>query len=266
MKQIPSSSLLIATYNWPEALEASVRSAFRQTSLPKEIIICDDGSGDATKELVQKLKDESPVPLIYMWHPDEGFQLATIRNKGIALASGDYILQVDGDVILHKDFIKDHLNNAADGVFFSGNRFYLSPDRSSKILSKPFKRMRIYPKLAKDSWAQLRIPFLQKFMADRYRKSYHYVIGCNLGIWRKDLIAINGYDESFTGWGSEDWDLAIRLENSGVGLRLLRFGGIQFHIFHQENQRSNVSENGSRALQHLHDKVTRIEKGVDQYL
>ena len=112
MKPFPSCSLLISTYNWPEALEVTIYSVFAQSRLPDEIIVCDDGSAATTKEVIDRLKKLSKVPLIHVWQPDEGFQLARIRNKGLAIAGGAYILQIDGDIILHKHFVRDHLLQA----------------------------------------------------------------------------------------------------------------------------------------------------------
>ncbi|MCC9138816.1 glycosyltransferase family 2 protein [Pontibacter silvestris] len=266
MKAIPSCSLIITTYNWPEALEASVRSAFHQTLMPKEIIICDDGSTESTKQVIDSLKKISPVPLIHMWHPDNGFQASMARNRGIAVASGEYIVQIDGDILLHKDFIKDHALNAEPGTFYAGNRFYLSPERSKKVLAERGKITQFVPEFSKNSWRQLRIPLLQKIMSRYYKRGYNYVISCNLAVWRKDLIDINGYDESFVGWGYEDWDLAIRLLNKGVTLKFIRFGAIQFHIFHHEKARDSVNVNRTRALQNIKDKTIRIKQGVDQHL
>lgn len=265
MKAIPSCSLIITTYNWPEALEVSVHSAFHQTLMPKEIIICDDGSTDATKKVIDRLKKISPVPLIHMWQPDNGFQASKARNKGIAVSSGDYIVQIDGDVVLHKDFIKDHAYNAKPGTFFSGNRFYLSPEHSQRVLAERGKIRQFVPELSKNSWRQLRIPILQKLMSKYYNKGAKYIIACNLAVWREDLLDINGYDESFVGWGFEDTDLGIRLLNKGIKLKFIRFGAIQFHIFHQEKPRDSVNVNYTNALQHLHDKTIRVRQGIDQY-
>lgn len=101
-------SLIIATYNWPEALELSLMSALNQSQLPNEILVADDGSTEETKQLVEKYKAISKVRLLHVWQEDEGFRLAKIRNRAIAACTGDYVIQVDGDIIMHPDFVKDH--------------------------------------------------------------------------------------------------------------------------------------------------------------
>ncbi|MFZ5797313.1 MAG: glycosyltransferase, partial [Thermodesulfobacteriota bacterium] len=89
-------SLVITTYNWKEALEASLRSSFQQTVLPSEVIVADDGSRSDTGDLVAQLAANSPVPIIHSWQEDKGFRLARSRNRAIAKARGEYIILVDG--------------------------------------------------------------------------------------------------------------------------------------------------------------------------
>ena len=105
-----NTSLVVTTYNWPEALELCLLSVLRQSVRPDEVIVADDGSGEPTRARLEELQTTYPLPLRHVWHPDEGFQLSRIRNRALAVARGDYILQVDGDVMLHKHFIQDHLN------------------------------------------------------------------------------------------------------------------------------------------------------------
>ena len=117
-----STSLIISTYNRSDALELCVKSVLRQSLLPDEIIIADDGSKEDTGELIHQLAASSEVPIIHVWHEDLGFRLASIRNKAIAKASKEYIIQIDGDIVLHKDFVKDHVRFAKKGSFVTGSR------------------------------------------------------------------------------------------------------------------------------------------------
>ena len=100
-------SLIISTYNWPEALDLVLKSVLRQTTMPSKVIIADDGSKAETRLLVEEYKKIFSVPLIHVWQEDNGFRLATIRNKAISNSNFTYIIQIDGDVILNKNFIKD---------------------------------------------------------------------------------------------------------------------------------------------------------------
>lgn len=266
MKNYPTCSLIIATYNWPDALHLCLLSAFRQSIPPTEIIVCDDGSHDNTRQLIDRLRPLCPVPLVHLWQPDEGFQLARIRNKGIKAATADYIIQIDGDIILHRHFVKDQLANARPGVFYSGNRYYISPEESARLLANPTPEIHLPLHLNKNSWRRVRLPILQQIM----RRHYHWpdahfnVTGCNMAFWRQDLLAVNGYDESFTGWGWEDTDLTLRLKHCNIRLAFLRFGAIQFHLHHQESRLNKNTENYHRTMTTLTDKRTHCEQGIIQ--
>ena len=131
----PRVSLLVTTYNSPRYLELSIRSIFNQRRLPDEILVADDGSGEETRLLVEELAAESFVPLRHIWHPDKGFRLSAIRNKAIEAANGDYIIQIDGDIILHPAFVLDHMRIARKGSFITGSRVLLTKETTDEIIS-----------------------------------------------------------------------------------------------------------------------------------
>ena len=93
-------ALIISTYNWPRALSLCLDSVMKQSVMPTEILIADDGSDSSTREVVKHFESLSPVPLRHIWHEDRGFRAAAIRNKAIAASRSDYVLLVDGDMIL----------------------------------------------------------------------------------------------------------------------------------------------------------------------
>ena len=115
-------SLIISTYNWPEALELVLLSVKHQVVYPLEVIIADDGSKEDTRFLIETFQKKIPVPLLHIWHDDVGFTKSIILNKAIAKAKGNYIIQVDGDCILHKDFVKDHFNSTEERTYLYGSR------------------------------------------------------------------------------------------------------------------------------------------------
>ena len=108
-------SLLISTYNWKEALSLCLYSAFAQTVKPAEILIADDGSREDTRQLIDEMRAKTDIPIVHVWHEDKGFRLSAIRNRSIEKAKGDYIIQIDGDIILDRHFIADHLELAEKG-------------------------------------------------------------------------------------------------------------------------------------------------------
>jgi glycosyltransferase involved in cell wall biosynthesis len=129
-----SASLLISTYNRPDALELCLKSILRQTVQPFEVVICDDGSTAETKDLITKYQEQTSIPIIHVWQPDDGFKVGQIRNKGIAQVMSNYVIQVDGDIIMHKHFIKDHLAICREGFFTTSSRVLLSEKNTVTLL------------------------------------------------------------------------------------------------------------------------------------
>lgn len=126
------TTLLITTYNWPKALELVLYSVLHQHVMPDEVVIADDGSTEETKKLIDRYAVKMPVPVIWVWQEDKGFRRTSILNKAIAKATGDYIIQVDGDVVLSSHFVEDHIEMAQKGCFVCGSRVLLSAQISKK--------------------------------------------------------------------------------------------------------------------------------------
>lgn len=260
---IPSVSLLIATYNWKEALRLSLLSAFNQVVLPKEILIADDGSREDTRLLIDELRKISPIPLVHIWHEDKGFRLSEIRNKAIALASGNYIIQVDGDIIMNRFFISDHLELAEKGCFVCGSRILL-PSEESQLL---IEGKQDYRKISKWVPNGMRCHFLRHYLANRYaRNNIMRLRGCNMAFWRKDLITVNGYNEAFASWGHEDSELAYRLIFSGLHKKFLKMGGVCFHLYHKMASRSGEPEQMALLKENITKREPWTADGLDKHL
>jgi predicted glycosyltransferase involved in capsule biosynthesis len=98
-------------------------------------------------------------------------------------------------------------------------------------------------------------------------RNWRKAVGCNTAVWKQDFLTVNGYDESFTGWGHEDSDLVIRLIHAGVLRKEGRFAVPVLHCWHTQNDRSEQASNYSRLIERLADKDFIIAKqGVSQYL
>ncbi len=268
MNHTGNCSLVIATYNWPEALELCLKSILQQTVLPAEVIIADDGSREATKELIKSYQQNFPVPLHHIWHPDEGFRLAAIRNKGIAAAKQSYIIQIDGDLILHPEFISDHLEMKREGYFVAGSRVMLSEKISRKLIDNKTIDLKIYggQTLVING---MRSRFLRKILADRYKvkgKHTYYVKGCNMAFFKKDLVKVNGYNEAFKGWGSEDREIAIRLINAEIKKQSIKMGAVCYHLYHKLTSKQNALQNEELRDQAISRKLIRAEEGLDKYI
>lgn len=261
-----TTSLIIATYNWPEALELSLMSALNQSLMPSEIIVADDGSTEETRVLVDRFKAISTVPLIHVWQEDEGFRLAKIRNRAIAASKGDYVIQVDGDIIMHPDFVKDHVDFARKGSYVSGSRVNMSPELSKRLQTEKTTKVSVFSKGTSNFLNGLHLPFLSRFQENYRKEDLYYVRGCNMAFWREDLVKVNGYNEALQGWGREDNEISCRLNNIGNVRRIAKFRAIEFHQYHNERSRDSLSKNDDLLHRTIEEKLTRCEKGLDQYL
>lgn len=269
MNNKPSNTLLISTYNWPEALSLVLKSVARQTVLPDEVIIADDGSDNRTRTVIEEFQGNFPVPLYHEWQPDNGFQKTIILNKALAKAKGDYIIQVDGDVLLHNRFIEDHLRFAKPNSFVAGTRVIMNQALTKEVLQKGILTIPFFTKGRKNFFNGIRSPQLTSIMEKRYRtneKNVYYIKGCNTAYWLKDMIKVNGYNEDITGWGKEDSELSIRLYNAGVQKRYLKFGALVYHMWHREFSRDKEERNTRLMQQTIQEKQTWCNTGLNKYL
>ena len=257
-------SLIITTYNWPRALYLCLDSVMQQSVMPSEILIADDGSGISTRDVVRHFQNISPVPVHHIWHEDRGFRVAAIRNKAIAASSGDYVIHVDGDLILQRNFIQDHILFAREGCYVSGSRGIITEMLTQKVLSGEITSLSALTKGVRNSNNAMRIPIIS--ILYRVLGPTRSPRSCNLGVWRRDLVRVNGFDEGFEGWGYEDTELGLRLNNKGVHQRCMKFRGIVFHLHHKISSRDNKEKNEQRYLESIREHRTRCEKGLDRHL
>ena len=265
MRTLPTCSLVTPTYNWPEALELLLLSVLNQTVLPNEVIIADDGSRQETKALIERYQIKFPIPLFHIWHEDESNRKPKIMNKAIAASNFDYIVEIDGDIIMNKFFIEDHLTFAKKGYYLFGSRVNIQEKLLSKLFFKQILSFHFFSKGIKKRGRTIRIPFLMQFVksvAERSKK----LRGCNMSFWKEDFIKINGFNEDLVGWGIDDSEMIQRLHNIGIIGKRLKFAGIAYHIFHKEQSKSHIEINNEIEKQTTEKKLTFIEKGIKQYL
>ena len=262
-------AIIVSTYNWPEALKLSIRSIFRQTAMPAEIVIADDGSGDETRQAIEELKKESPIPIKHVWQEDRGFRKSEILNEAIAVAEADYIIQIDGDIVCEKHFVEDHMAVAKAGYFVCGSRIKLSEKESKDFFEKAQAGQTKFSVSLKNPyiWSSFRIVPFRFLLQYLYRISkMSQTRGSNQSFWRSDLIKVNGYNEDFQGWGHEDAELSFRLVFAGCETRALRAAGICYHLYHKEFSKDRDSFNAKIRDKTINRKSTWCEKGLDRHL
>lgn len=257
------TALLISTYNWPEALDLVLRTVQNQSVLPDEILIADDGSREETKNLVQEWKSRSKIPVKYFWQKDDGFRKTIIMNIAVAGTEADYVIQTDGDILLSRHFIKDHLSEAEEGFFLNGSRSLISENTTAGILQKGKYDLFKLQFQAKNKINATRSSFFSKYFQKNHFKSDN-VKGCNFSFWRKDFLSVNGYNNEMNGWGHEDIELAARLNNLGIKQRRLKMKAVCFHLYHPFNDRGNENKNFETYREVVEKKITRCANGYEE--
>ncbi len=230
------TSLIISTYNREDALELVLQSVSALKVYPHEVIIADDGSGPITSELIRKHQETFPIPLIHCHQEDQGFRLSRIRNKATAMSSGDHLIFIDGDMILHPYFVRDHRRKARVGQFIQGSRVLMNEETTNSAIKHGQFRFNPFSKGITNRFNALRIPIVSSIISSWMSKQHHEgVRGCNMSFMKSDLIKVNGFNEAFIGWGREDSECVIRLLHSGISRYNLRLGGIAYHLWHKEH-------------------------------
>jgi len=257
-------SLIITTYNWKEALELVLLSALKQSELPDEIIIADDGSSTSTKELVETFAKSATIPIVHSWQEDDGFRAAQSRNRAIAKASGEYIILIDGDMILHRDFIKDHLNFAKEGYFVQGSRVLLGKHRSNELLESKKTNISFFDNDIKNRKNSIHSDFLSTLFSHESTK-LSGIKTCNMGFFREDCYKVNGFNNDFIGWGREDSEFIVRIMNSAIKRHNLKFNAIAYHIWHNENTRESLESNDNLLENCIKNSLTFCTNGIDKY-
>lgn len=245
------TAIIVTTYNRPDALDRVLESVAAMTVQATEVMVADDGSGEATARVIEHWK--KVLPLSHVWQPDEGFRAAEARNKAVLASSSEYIIFLDGDCMVPNDFVRRHQCLAESGFMVAGNRILFSQALTDDVLQR-----REYPL----AWTMAhwfaqklggrvnRLLPLLRLPDGAWRKKRPYrwqgVHTCNLGLWRNDFEAVNGFDQSFQGWGHEDADLSIRLMRNGVFRKEGGFAVPVLHLWHPENDRQQEINNRER--------------------
>lgn len=260
-------ALAITSHERPQALAAVLDSVARQHAPPDEILIADDGSGPAARRVIADFLANARTPARLVEQAHEGFRVARLRNLAIAASRADYLVFIDGDLRLHPHFLADHRAIARRGWYTQGIRVLADERLSRRLAAQPgFWPTPFSPGLGLLRRAYLlHAPRLTR-LARRAGNAFIATKSCNLGVWRDDLVRVNGFDEDFVGWGPEDKELAARLGFAGVRRQTLLGGGIALHLHHAPAPRGSLAANQARLDATRRERRTRCQHGLDGHL
>lgn len=265
-------SVIFSTYNSEEWLEKVILGFSVQTFRDFEIIIADDGSRAATKELIDRLRSEISIPILHVWQEDAGFQKSQILNKAILASTSNYLIFTDGDCIPREDFVQVHFNHREEGYFLSGG-YYKLPMDISKAISKEdiiqqncFDLKWLKAKGLKSSFKNVKFTasgFLSKILnfITPTNASWN---GHNSSGWKKDLMDVNGFNQEMQ-YGGQDRELGERLFNKGLKSKQIRYSAICVHLDHKRGYVNEETWSKNFAIREntRKNKVVKTPIGID---
>lgn len=234
-------SVIVSTYEWPEALDAVLFALSEQTESGFEAVVADDGSGPETAAVVARWQSTFGERLVHARQPDQGFRLARVKNLGARAAKGDYLVMIDGDGIPRRGFVAAMRKAAVPGWFVAGKRLELSEALSERVLAErlPVHRWSLVRWLRE----RRRVDALDALTSrDRRRPGRDGLpefvphanrYGVLLGVSRADFERVNGFDMRYERWGEEDVDLAVRLHRLGLRCGWPGPQGTLLHLWHE---------------------------------
>jgi len=236
------STLIISTYKSPHFLNCVLESVKRQTHTPCEVIVTEDGLFEENTKLLNSWRNKLPFPLEHLTQKDIGNRKPLALNKAILKAKGEYLVFIDGDCVLRNDFLKAHDQLKNELCFLTGRRVELS-EKASRILTPE-----LVAKGYLDRWPFAlfmdslfgKTEYLSRFFRTPFglrswlgQDKVEDIRGCNFSVHKKNIVAINGFSNHFSGAYGEDSDVELRLKFLGLQMKSVRGAAIQYHLWHK---------------------------------
>ena len=259
-------AVVVSTYNNPEYLTLVLKAYMQQSDMRFVLYIADDGSSEATRQLIAEYQKQEVLNIRHVWHEDQGFRKARIHNVAFRQLCEDYVLLTDGDCLPMPEMVATHRRLAQQGSFLSGSRVLCSQAWSEDLLAKAVlpSMSRVHSlRYLQQKKVNRVLPLWMPTHASSPNMKLSGIHGCHLSLFRDDLYRVNGFDESFEGWGREDSDLVARLFHAGVQRRTLR-GVPVWHVWHPENSRASLDNNDAILKACLQEQRQRALQGIDE--
>lgn len=266
-------TVIVSTYNMVDWLEKVLWGYSIQTYKHFDLLIADDGSDEKTKTLIDRFKENFPVSIKHLWHEDKGYRRQELLNKAIIQAQGEYIIMTDGDCIPKEDFVEVHAKHAKEGKYLAGGYCKLGIKLSESIskddvLSKrcfKYKWLKSHEKLGLSNTLKISSSNSFESFLDKFTPTNTGFSNCNSSGWKKDFIAINGYDERMQ-YGGPDREFGERLVNGGIKGLQIRHKAIVLHLDHSRGYKNKESIDRNLAIRDFNkkNKIVQTAFGIEK--
>lgn len=264
----PKVSVIVTTFQRPDSL-CKVLTSLACQDFPGsyEVIVADDGSTDHTREVVLRHAAAANFHIGFVSHPHRAFELARCRNEGMRAAKGRYLIFLDGDCVAPPNFLTRHMKLRQVGKVVAGYTCHLD------LAASAWLKESVIAKGNHMSWTdRSAYRLLEKLdrKANFYRLLQHRskprLRGGNFGVWRSDFQRVNGFDESFVGWGCEDDDFGMRLRRTGILVQNAFRAIPTFHLWHPVDTSAPKKWRDGSNASYLHRKIrwTRCLNGLEK--
>ena len=231
-------SLIISFYKRLDFLELILMSLEVQEYKNFEVIIAEDDNLQDTKLFLKDIAQRISYKILHVYQKiDKGFRKNEMLNKSIYLANGEFIIIIDGDCILHRAFFKEYAKAIQDKTILFGRRALLSAEVTEELLrSKKLSKLHVINLILKKS-SRVEDVFYLPWVPDFFKKKKNRgLLGSNMGFLKKDILAINGFDEDYVKASTgEDNDIEWRFRAGGYKFRSMKHKALQYHLYHKSN-------------------------------
>lgn len=231
-----------------------------------EVIVSEDDDSKETVDFLTQMKVKASYPIVHLSQKDQGFLKCKALNKAIEASVSDFLIFLDGDCIPHHQLVKEYIDARQEGRALYGRRVMLSEKISRDLLSRKNLSVLNFFNLIRSGCKRVEEGLYLTFVPQALkRKKTGLLLGCNMGISKSDLIAINGFDEDYVApGGGEDSDIEWRLRALGtVSFYSMKFRSIVYHIHHQERFSKNQELKNEAILLHkIQEGFFRCKNGL----
>jgi len=225
-------SLIISIYKRLDFLDHLLQGVAQQSYRNFEVIIAEDDNADATIRFLKDAQCRYDFPIRHVSQDDNGFRKTKILNAALKIAEGTQVVFLDGDSIPHKHLLKEYAKAIEKNTLCYGRRACLSEKYTARLLQeKTLKRLGFFYAFFAGSMSMRHGLYLPFELAPS--KQHRDILGCNFGVLREHLIAVNGFDEDYTrACVGEDLDIGRRLKRSGLRMKSMKNRAVVYHLYH----------------------------------